>query len=68
MFERIEERARQRAEQRAALRREEIAARAAAVPGLRAEAVADGVLLSGRGLRRRLALEPALRTLAEWLR
>jgi hypothetical protein len=65
MFERIVERARRRAEQRAALRREEIEQRAGAVPGVQAEAVADGVLLSGRALRRRLALEPALRTLAE---
>ena len=63
MFERLEQRAARRAAAAARERREEIAeAIAAEVPrGVHVERIDEGVTLSGRGVRRRLALEPALR-------
>ncbi len=42
--------------------------RAAAPLGIAVEPAAEGVRLSGRGLKRRFALEPALRWLAAVLR
>lgn len=65
MFEWLEARARRRAQERAAARREELARRfsGALPPGVRAEAVEEGVRLSGRGLRRRFARDTALRWL-----
>jgi hypothetical protein len=42
--------------------------RRAAPPGLAVEPAAEGVRLSGRGLKRRFALEPALRWLTAVLR
>lgn len=63
MFERAMERARALAEQRAERRIEEIAARVQAeLPsGISAAAEPGGVVLSGPRLRRRFALEGALR-------
>jgi hypothetical protein len=65
MFEALLERARRRGEARAqaAARRIAEAAAAEAPKGVRVEASADGVRLSGRGLARRLVEEPALRWL-----
>lgn len=65
MFERLERHVRAAAEAQAARRREEMAATLAAeLPaGIEAERTEEGVRLRGRGLRRRLALEPALRAL-----
>jgi hypothetical protein len=65
MFERLSERARQAAEVRAEARRRELAAPLAAeLPaGIEAAKVDGGVELTGRGLRRRLALDPELRSL-----
>ena len=64
MFERLLARGAALAERRARLRAREIAA--AQLPaGVAAEVVDEGVVISGRGLRRRFALEPALRWLTE---
>ena len=65
MFERIEERIGRAA---LALARRRIATIAERLSGelprgVAAEIAADGVRLTGRGLRRRLALQPALRAL-----
>jgi|GEM_PF-4083284 len=69
MFERITRRAGRFAERRATVRAAELAGRLGGVArGIKVEAVQDGVRLSGRGLRRRLALEPALRWLTAALR
>jgi len=66
MFETLIERAGHIAERRAAARIAGLAEQMqGALPrGVTAEASAEGVRLLGRGLRRRFALEPALR----WLR
>jgi len=61
MFERLTARAEAAAARRAEAQRARIAARIPAA--LHPEASADGVRLSGRGLRRRLALDPALKWL-----
>lgn len=65
MFEATIERAERHARTRAVLRSKELAQDlAAALPaGIESEAVEKGVRLSGRGARRRLALDPALRWL-----
>ncbi|HEY0013907.1 MAG TPA: hypothetical protein VGB79_13780 [Allosphingosinicella sp.] len=70
MFERLQERARRSAEARAGRRRAQVAQRLAEeLPGGAAVTEnEDGVTLSGRGLRRRLALDPALRALLGRLR
>ena len=70
MFERIEERMRRRAEAAAAGRAQRIAARLGdeLPPGIGVERVEGVVRLSGRGLLRRLALEPALRALLASIR
>jgi hypothetical protein len=63
-FEGLEARADRRARERAKARRESLAAELGeALPGARAEAVEEGVRLSGRGLKRRFARDPALRWL-----
>ncbi len=64
-FEALVARADRAARRRARLRSAALAERIAdELPGgVTAEADADGVRLSGRGLRRRFALEPALRWL-----
>jgi hypothetical protein len=65
MFERLTARGAELA-QRAARRRRSVLAEALreeAPAGVRIEEEAQGVALSGRGLGRRLALEPALRWL-----
>ncbi len=66
MFERLTARVERCARDKAAARAREIAARLAdgVPPGIAVEAGPDGVRLSGRGLVRRYALEPALRWLA----
>jgi hypothetical protein len=63
IFEGLAARMRHRAQARAAARRAALAAELAALPGVRAEAIEDGVRLTGRGLRRRFALDAALRWL-----
>jgi hypothetical protein len=65
MFERLIARAEVRARRMAGRRRDQLAQRLAteAPPDVAIEAQADTVALSGRGLRRRLALDPALRWL-----
>lgn len=65
MFETLTARIARFAEARARARRETLAARLAeALPGgVRAQADAQGVLLSGKGLRRRIAGDAALRWL-----
>lgn len=64
MFERLTARIERRARQAAAAKARDIAARIAAeAPGLRAETADGGVRISGRGLIRRHALDPALRWL-----
>jgi hypothetical protein len=64
MFERLEARAGRRALERAEERREALAAELGeALPGVGAEAAEEGVRLSGRGLKRRFARDPALRWL-----
>jgi hypothetical protein len=70
MFERLQARARRSAEALAARRRTLIMERLAAdLPqGIAVEQDSDGARLSGRGLRRRLALDPALRALLGTLR
>jgi hypothetical protein len=64
-FGRLAERARARAEAHAAAAARRLAADAAAAApaGVAVEAVAGGVRLSARGLKRRFALEPGLRWL-----
>ena len=66
MFERMVERATRQAERRAKAHVIELTQRfRAELPGgITAEAAEGGVRLMGRNLRRRLALEPALR----WMR
>ena len=70
MFERTMSRVRLEAERRAKARIEMVAERmATALPrDIAAEPTPEGVLLSGRGLRRRFALDPALRWLTSVLR
>ena len=70
LFERSLERAERIAERRARQRRAALAERLRAeLPaGVRAEDAPEGALLSGRGLRRRFALDPALRWLAGRIR
>ena len=70
MFERAMERARLRGAERARLRARRLAEAAAeaAPEGVAIEETDGGFCLSGRGLRRRAALEPALRWLMERLR
>lgn len=65
MFERLTARAGRIARRRARARIETLARQLAAElpPGIRAEAREDGVRLSGRTLRRRFALDPALRSI-----
>jgi hypothetical protein len=65
MFERLEERARLAAHRRCAERRAEIAERMASeLPrGIVVNVGAEGVTLSGRRLKLRLALDPAVRAL-----
>ena len=65
MFEGLEARMRRRAEERARARRAALArALGEALPrGIRAEAVEEGVRLSGRGLAQRYARDAALRWL-----
>ncbi|KQM14563.1 hypothetical protein ASE73_10425 [Sphingomonas sp. Leaf24] len=54
------------AEQRAAEMRARVVATAAAVPGVRAEAVDDAVVLSGKRLARRTIVDPRLQDIAGW--
>ncbi|HEX8191348.1 MAG TPA: hypothetical protein VF552_00465 [Allosphingosinicella sp.] len=70
MFEQVQERVRRLADARAGRRRKQLAERFAAdLPGGVSVRESDGgVHLSGRGLRRRLALDPALRALLGSLR
>jgi hypothetical protein len=69
MFERMMIEGAAIAERRARSRRRRIAeaARAAAPPGVGVEEEREAVALSGRGLSRRFALEPALRWLVAGL-
>lgn len=60
------ERAEAVAERRAAAVRDRVAAGAGAVPGVAAEVVDDGVVLSGRGLTRRTITDPRLHAIAGW--
>ncbi len=62
MFERLAERVRRRAEARARERSQAMAAqlREELPPGIDARASEDGIVLSGRALRRRFALEREL--------
>lgn len=70
MFERLTARVEARAERARDAQAETLTARiGAALPrGIEAVRVADGVQMTGRALRRRFALEPALRWLLETLR
>lgn len=70
MLERAIERARLRGAERALRRARQLAAAAAdaAPEGVHVEEIEGGFCLSGRGLKRRFALEPALRWLMERLR
>jgi hypothetical protein len=70
MFERAARRAAALAARRAEARADDLAARMQdEIPaGIAAERTRDGVRLSGRDLRRRLALEPGLRWLVERFR
>ena len=70
MLDGVEGRLRRLADRAVARRRLEAAERiGAGLPqGIEAERVAGGVRLSGRGLKRRFALEPALRWLLMRLR
>jgi hypothetical protein len=63
MFERLEAHAARAAETRAAARRAALAAQLRAVlpDGVSVEADDEGVVLSGRGLKRRLVLDASLR-------
>ncbi|HZF95774.1 MAG TPA: hypothetical protein VEZ20_12990 [Allosphingosinicella sp.] len=65
MFERLQEKARRLAEARAERRRRQVAERLAAdLPrGIAVGTNGDDVTLSGRALKRRMALDPALRAL-----
>lgn len=65
MFERLRERARSAAERRAEAEARALAERlgSALPPGIDARVEAEGVVLSGRGVARRFALEPELRWL-----
>jgi hypothetical protein len=64
MFERLAERARRSSERRAERRRGELAARLdGRVAGVEAALEGAAVVLSGRGLRRRSARDPAVRWL-----
>ena len=67
MLERAIERARLRGAERARRHARRLAAAAAeaAPEGVLVEAAEDGFALAGRGLKRRYALEPALRWLRE---
>jgi len=69
MFEHLLERGRAIAERRARARRTGLAdeLRGALPPGVTAAPDADGAVLSGRGLTRRFATDPALRWLGLWL-
>jgi len=66
MFEDLTERVGRHAERRARKRVLELTERMRVElpPGVRAEAAAEGVMLSGRGLRRRFVTDAALR----WMR
>lgn len=70
MFERMMDRAARRAERRAKEAAMELAERVRAElpPGVEAEAIEGGVRLAARGLKRRYALDPALRWLLAGLR
>ena len=70
MFERMVERASRLAERRARERGVSLADRVRDVlpRGVRVEAQPEGLRFSGRGLRRRFLLEPALRWLTEAIR
>ena len=70
MLERLAERGRAACEERAQARADAVAqALAEAAPaGIRVERVAEGVALSGRGLRRRFALDAGIRWLMERVR
>lgn len=70
MFERMTARATARAERERDAQAEALAERigAASPGGIQSVRVADGVELSGPGLRRRFTLEPGLRWLLETLR
>ena len=65
MFERLLLRSKLRAEEREKAQAEALAERLAeaAPAGIEVRAAESGVVLSGRGLRRRFALEPGLRWL-----
>ncbi len=70
MFERMTARAGEAARRRARERKAELAERVAAElpPGIAVEQAEEGIALSGRDIRRRFALEPALRWLVGGLR
>jgi hypothetical protein len=65
MFERLLERGRRAAERRTEAEARVLAERLASElpPGIEARVAEEGVLLSGRGVARRFALEPELRWL-----
>jgi hypothetical protein len=65
MFERLLERAGRAAERRAGAKARALAERLGdkLPPGIEARAEAEGVVLSGRAIARRFALEPGLRWL-----
>ncbi|KQM85556.1 hypothetical protein ASE67_14275 [Sphingomonas sp. Leaf23] len=60
------ERAEAMAARRAHVVRERVVAAAREVPGVSAEVVGDGVVLSGRGLTRRTISDPRLLDIAGW--
>jgi hypothetical protein len=60
------ERAEAMAARRADAVRERVVAAAGQVPGVAAEVVGDGVVLSGRGLVRRTISDPRLQDVAGW--
>ncbi|MDJ0278969.1 hypothetical protein QLH51_19460 [Sphingomonas sp. 2R-10] len=60
------ERAEAIGERRAGVVRDRVAAAAREVPGVAAEVVGDGVMLSGRGLTRRTITDPRLHDIAGW--
>ncbi len=66
MFGRLTARSERRARDRAAARAQEFAARMAedAPPGIDIQSGPEGISLSGRGIVRRFALDPALRWLS----
>lgn len=51
---------------RAVVVRARVVAAAEEVPGVAAEVVGDGVMLSGRGLTRRTVSDPRLQAVAGW--